>query len=161
MGEATMKKWLAILLATLAIAGCSQFRIGSAAIDPQFPQVSVVDGKYIVINQEPIVARRGGTITWQLLADKGLSFDRERGIVVEAFLKGPTMPSAKPFAALPAMAPQRAQAGRSLFECRARSEREFACQVPADAKPGQYAYSVRVMSGSMHLILDPTIFIEE
>lgn len=156
-----MKNWLAILLATFAVAGCSQFGIGTAAIDPQFPQVSVADGKYIVINQEPIIARRGATITWQLPADKGLSFDRERGIVVEAFLKAPTLPSTRPHAALPELALQRAPAGRSLFPCSARSEREFSCTVPAGTKPGQYAYSVRVTAGSTYLILDPTILILE
>lgn len=129
--------------------------------DPQFPQVSVVDDKYIVINQEPIIARHGGTIVWQLPDDKTLSFDGDQAIVVEAFIKEPPRPSSTTHAALTVLAPQRAQAGKSLFPCTRRSEREFACTVPAGTKPGQYAYSVRVVAGKSHLILDPTILIRE
>lgn len=155
-----MKKWLVLVAVLLSVAGCSQFGIGRSAMNPQFPQVSVVADRYIVIDQEPIIAQRGSTITWQLPEGK-LSFDRERGITIDALVKAPPRPSAKPHGTQPEATAQRSQSARSLFPCSARSEREFSCGVPRDAKPGQYAYTVRVQAPSGYLILDPTVIVEE
>lgn len=155
-----MNKWLAVVAVLLSVAGCSQLNIGRSTMNPQFPQVSVVGDRYIVIDQEPIIAQRGSTITWQLPEGK-LAFDRERGITIDALVKAlPPRPGAKPQDMQPAAA-QRSKVERSLFPCSARSEREFACVVPRDAKSGQYAYTVRVKSPAGDLILDPTVIVEE
>lgn len=156
-----MNKWLAIVAVVLSVAGCSQLNIGRSAMNPQFPQVTVVGDRYIVVDQEPIIAQRGSTITWQLPEGK-LAFDREQGITVDALVKAPPRPSAKPHGTAPeAIAQQRSPSARSLFPCNARSEREFSCMVPRDAKAGQYAYTVRVRAPAGNLILDPTIIVEE
>lgn len=157
-----MRRTLCLLVFAAGLSGCSHFGMTGRSIDPQFPQVSVVDGKVIVVNQEPVIARRGARIAWQLPRDSNLRFDKEKGIVVEAFLKPLTAPSPRPFTQLPESRSQKDPSGRSLFECKVGAdEREFACTVPAGAKAGQYAYSVRVNAGSMYLILDPTIWVEE
>ncbi len=153
-----MKKLLAGVAVLLSVAGCSQFNIGRSAMNPQFPQVSVVGDRYIVIDQEPIVTQRGATVTWQLPEGK-IAFDRERGITVDALVKTLARPGSKPQEVTPAA--QRVKVERGLFPCSARSEREFACVVPRDAKAGQYAYTVRVRSPAGELILDPTIIVEE
>lgn len=154
-----MKKLLAGVAVLLSVAGCSQFNVGRSAMNPQFPQVSVVGDRYIVIDQEPIITQRGATITWQLPEGK-LAFDRERGITVDALVKTLARPGSKPQDVVtPAV--QRAKVERSVFPCSARSEREFACVVPRDAKAGQYAYTVRIKAPAGELILDPTVIVEE
>jgi len=52
--------------------------------DPENPKVYVVDGKQIVVDQEPIyITRKGATIVWELPKDQKLTFPSD-GIVVRA-----------------------------------------------------------------------------
>lgn len=151
-----MKNWFVVVPVLAAISGCSVFGLRPLA-DSKSPVVEVVNERYIRVDQEPVIAKRGGAIAWKLATD-GTSFP-DNGIVVDEFIKAPTPPSARPIAA-PAPLQRRAPTGKSLFECGARGT-EFVCQVPSDAKPGFYAYTIRVKSGSTNLILDPSIFVEE
>lgn len=134
-----MKRWRLISMAcVLLLAGCQLFLPSATSPDPTRPQVSVVGGRFIVVNAEPLVFlkdQRNVTITWQLPRGSNYRFPRD-GIVVERKAEG------------------------EIVECGLRSDGlEFSC-LNRHTKPGKYSYVIRVMEGSRRLESDPTIMNE-
>ena len=151
-----MVRFLSIAFLAAALAGCAHHGMGRmGAIDPLFPQVSVVEGRLIVVNQEPIVVKRGARITWQLPGHADLSFEG-RGIEFTGGYKPPVKAEARPIAKLPAWEQKAAP-----IDCSVTKEaKEVTCSVRNDAQPGQYAYVIRVRAGGLSLVLDPTVMID-
>ena len=146
-----MKRAILIVaaLSSLVFAGCAhRFSI----IDPARPQVFVVEGR-IVVNQEPVIVKRPGTITWTVPWGSNVRF-ADHGITVDAFVKPlPTRdgrPQPRPVPRDTSRAP--------LLKCEPNKERtEFSCNVPLEVQPGFYAYTIRVLADGKPLELDPTI----
>lgn len=149
-----MKRLILIVavLGSMLFAGCAhRFSI----IDPARPQVFVVEGR-IVVNQEPVIVKRPGTITWTVPWGSNVRF-ADNGITVDAFVKPlPTRdgrPQPRPVT--------RDTSRVSLFKCQPDKERtEFSCNVPQDVPPGFYAYTIRVLADGKPVELDPTIMVE-
>jgi len=143
---------IALVLGTLALTGCAH-RI--SIIDPARPQVFVADG-YIVVNQEPVIVKRPGTITWTVPWGSNLVF-ADKGITVDAFVKPPL-----PRDGRPQQRPVTRDTSRvSQFKCEPNKERtEFSCFVSNDVPPGFYAYTIRLLADGKPLELDPTVMVE-
>ena len=131
---------IAAALGLLALAGCAH-RI--SIIDPARPQVFVADGR-VVVNQEPVIVKRPGTITWTVPWGSNLRF-ADNGITVDAFVKQSPPRESKE--------PQRRPIVRetrqvSLFKCGPANKEltEFACTVPQEVPPGYYAYTIRLLA---------------
>ena len=151
-----MYRFLLIVLCAAGLAGCSHFGMGrGGAIDPLFPQVSVVEGRLIVVNQEPIVVKRGARITWQLPGHADLSFEG-KGIEFTGSYKPLMKADAKPLTRLPTWEQRAVPIDCSL----AKDAKEVQCSVSANAQPGQYAYVIRVRAGGLSLVLDPPVMID-
>ena len=119
---------------TFGLTGCVHHMRAESKPDPFNPNVSVVEGKYIVVNQEPIIIPRNDkdkTITWNLPKDSPYSFPAD-GIVID-------------------------NAGEE-FKCHlGEDKKKFACK-NKNSKPGKYKYTVKVMDGAKPLEpLDPVI----
>jgi hypothetical protein len=83
-GEKNMLRVIAVLICVFA-AGCNVVKPEPAPPNPTRPQVSVVDGRYLIVNQEPLVFTRSRgevEIVWQLPKDSNLRFP-DNGIVIE------------------------------------------------------------------------------
>jgi hypothetical protein len=147
---------IAAALGMLALTGCAH-RI--SIIDPARPQVFVENGR-IVVNQEPVIVKRPGTITWTVPWGSNLRF-ADKGITVDAFVKQlpPPPQEGKQSQQRPVVRDTK-QVG--LFECRPANKEvtEFACTVPQGVDPGYYAYTIRLLADGTQLILDPTIMVE-
>lgn len=133
-----MKKWQLVSVAcALVLSGCAYFQKDSGSADPTRPQVRVVGDRFIVVSAEPLVFlkdQRNVTITWQLPKDSKYRFARD-GISVERKAEGE-------------------------IECPARPEGlEFSC-LNRHAKPGKYAYTIRLVDGTRRLESDPFIMNE-
>jgi len=150
-----MVRFLLVVLGAAGLAGCAHLGMSRGSFDPMFPQVSVVDGRLIVVNQEPIVAKKGARITWQLPAHADLSFEG-KGIEFTGSYKPPVKADARPVTKLPPWEQKAVPIDCSV----AKEAKEVACVVRADAQPGQYAYAIRVRAGGLSLVLDPTVMID-
>ena len=131
-----MKKTALVAVAlTFGLSGCAHHHMRTESKpDPFNPHVSVVDGKYIVVNQEPIIIPRKDkdkTITWHLPKDTPYSFPAD-GIVIDK--------------------------GDDEFKCNVEADKKkFACK-NKNSKPGKYKYTIKVMDGAKPLEpLDPII----
>jgi hypothetical protein len=127
---------LAVVL-TVALAGCAHHRAGRMAKqvpDPLNPQVFVVDGRGVGVNQEPIYIapdKKDVRIVWSLPAGSTYTFPGD-GIVVSE--------------------------GRDEFQCGIEENKQrYACQF-RNSRPGKYKYSIKVEDGGKLLKpLDPSI----
>jgi hypothetical protein len=133
-----MKKNLVLVAVTLFLAGCAHQHhgrmMGGYLPDPLNPQVFVVDGRGIAVNQEPIYIardRKDVRIVWSLPAGSAYTFPDD-GIVV--------------------------QENRGEFKCSmGESKQQFACQF-ANSRPGKFKYNIKVLDGGKPLTpLDPSI----
>ncbi len=116
---------------TIGLCGCASPFTGP---NPANPMVTVVSGRYIVVDQEPIVVPKGArdfTITWELPRATAYTFS-EDGIVIAD--------------------------GRDEFKCNREAGRtRFTC-VNRNSRPGRYKYTIKVMDGDKPLPpLDPII----
>jgi len=133
------KQLLSYLACVLLLSGCSIFHKDSTPPDPTRPQVAVVSGRFIVVNQEPLVFLRDQknvTITWQLPKESQYRFQPRNGIDIEEKGRG------------------------EITECAVRSGGlEFSC-VNRHTKPGKYSYTIRLLDGSRQIYSDPHIYNE-
>ena len=125
---------LVAVVLTFGLTACAHHMPRESKPDPFNPHVSVVDGKHIVVNQEPIIIPRNDkdkTITWSLPKDSPYSFPAD-GIVIAN--------------------------GGDEFKCHLEADNQrFACK-NKNSKPGKYKYTVKVMDGAKPLEpLDPVI----
>jgi hypothetical protein len=135
-----MKKNI-VLVAVLGVllSGCAHHHHGRGMMpgyvpDPLNPQVFVVDGRGIAVNQEPIYIgrdRKDVRIVWSLPAGSAYTFPDDGIVVVE---------------------------GRSEFKCAlTENKQQFACQF-ANSRPGRFKYNIKVLDGGKALKpLDPSI----
>jgi hypothetical protein len=138
-GGEKMKKNL-VFIATLAVvlAGCAHQHRGRGmpgyVPDPLSPQVFVVDGRGVAVNQEPIYIapdRKDVRIVWSLPRGSNYTFPSDGIFVVE---------------------------GRGEFNCSlGEDKQQFACQF-ANSRPGKFKYNIKVLDGGKPLKpLDPSI----
>lgn len=136
----------------LLLAGCAHF---AQPPDPVRPQVSVVNGRLIVVNAEPLTFTRRGevTITWHLPSGSNYTFDERAGIVVDGRLVNETrVPRDGLLVQTYVLDPKQDE----IVNCRrSREGSEFSC-LNRNTKPGRYKYTIRVRDGSKLLEpLDP------
>lgn len=150
-----MKKVIVVAAAVLALGACAPLK-ESKVPDPTRPAIVLAAPDYLVVNQEPIVIRRGGRdvdVTWHLPLAGSLRFDG-RGIFVEGLIK--TLPKDGS-----RRLPQPDTSQNELFKCEARKDGlEAVCRIGREIKPGVYAYTIRARDGQRRIVLDPTIMIE-
>lgn len=131
------KRLLLAVAAVVVLTGCAHHHAGRGAMsmpDPLNPQVYVVDGRGVAVNQEPIyIARdkKNVTIVWSLPAGSNYTFPSD-GIVVPE--------------------------GRGEFKCAQREDKQkYACDF-ANTRPGKFKYNIKVLDGGKLLRpLDPSI----
>jgi len=133
------KQLLSYVACVLALSGCSIFQKDSTPPDPTRPQVAVISGRFIVVNQEPLVFLRDQknvTITWQLPKESQYRFQPRNGIDIEEKGRG------------------------EITDCAVRSGGlEFSC-VNRHTRPGKYSYTIRLLDGSKQIYSDPHIYNE-
>lgn len=140
---------LAAAICVLVVTACASPDVRSA--DPKRPQVTVIDGRYIVVDQEPLVFRRSqGSvhITWQLplgsnyrFPDNGIEIE---GVVVQALPKDPKDRKPKD-----SIVVDRSQ--DEIVDCRRSNDGlEFTCK-NKNSKAGLYKYTIRVNDGNTPL----------
>jgi len=167
-----VKNLLALILAVVAVGGCSSLTgRGLSAIDPLHPQIYVTAENRLVVNQEPIIVPRTGadlTITWQLPREGRAKFDNKRGITIDRIEKL-LKPDGNPVPEVSAERSARDIATRTegvrkltgqrsgaLFACRFVSDFEYSCTVPhGDLPYALYAYTIRVTIDDKPFELDP------
>ena len=123
----------------VALAGCAhphrhRGMMPGYVPDPLNPQVFVVDGRGVAVNQEPIYIapdRKDVRIVWSLPVGSSYTFPADGIVVVE---------------------------GRGEFKCSlGENKQQFACQF-ANTRPGKFKYNIRVLDGGKLLRpLDPSI----
>ena len=121
----------------LVLASCAVQPPGPGGVpfNPENPRVYVVEGKQIVVDQEPIFIARGRkdvTIVWELPRDQKLAFPSD-GIAIRE--------------------------GRDEFSCGLeRDATRFACKF-RNSKPGAvYKYTIKVrLDGKDLRALDPSL----
>ena len=130
-----MKKNVFVAAAfSLGLGGCANLMMDWKTPDPGNPKVSVVSGRLLVVNQEPIVVPKGAKnfrITWELPRGSNYNFPAD-GIAVEK--------------------------GRDEFSCNLEKDTQrFSC-VFRNSKPGRYKYTIKANDGDKALPpLDPII----
>jgi len=132
------RKLIAAAVTAAALAGCHTMPCHGPEQSPvpTRPQVSIVDGRHIVVNQEPIIftkAQVNVTIRWQLPANGEYRFPRN-GIDFEKSADG------------------------EIVECQpSKDGLEFTC-LNRHTRPGSYKYTVNVQRGEKRLEpLDPRV----
>jgi hypothetical protein len=141
-------------LAALSLSACTPMPpchddMGVQAPDPMKPKISIVDGQYLVVNQEPLVftpRQRDVQIVWHLPAamgyrftEEGISFQDKRDEKRSRMtLNGTT--------------------DEEIVKCERREEGlTFTC-LNRHTKPGTYKYTITIESkDGRKLTLDPTI----
>jgi hypothetical protein len=125
---------------------CDSFGPGGVP-DSTKPRVGVVDGHFLVIDQEPLifVERKPVTITWRLPAEGGYRFTKD----------GITFSDGKERHDL-TQTPD-----KEISDCHvSESGREFSCR-NAHSRPGRYKYAITVEkregAKETRLTLDPTV----
>jgi hypothetical protein len=148
-----MKNVLSVSLVALALTACHSMPCHDnddhgASLDPTNPQVNIVGGKYLVVNQEPLqfpAEKRGQevTITWHLPQNGGYLFT-ENGITVVAD-SDKDKDSAK-----------KGDASGDIVNCRPAADRtEYKCQ-NTHKHVGTFKYTVTVEKNGEQLKLDPS-----
>ena len=130
-----MKKSIFIVAAAgIMLTACASHHAYGPKADPQNPLVSIVDGKQIVVNQDPLVYAKevqNVRITWRLPADSKYTFPKD-GIVVN-------------------------EAREEIVDCRpAEDGRSFSC-LNRHTRPGKYKYNIKVQGTPVVPVLDPVI----
>ena len=129
-----MKNIVSVAAMSFFLAGCASGVERIANVDPQSPGVSVVDGKHIVVDQEPLYFSRGMKdvmITWRLPAGSAYRFPRD-GITIR-------------------------DAGGEFTNCHPEHNGlRFSC-LNVHAMPGTYKYTIKVVGTPAVPELDPTI----
>jgi hypothetical protein len=130
-----MKSSVLVVAATaLLLTGCACNLPEARKMDPHNPGVFVVDGRYIVVDQEPIYFARemqNVRITWQLPADSKYRFSRD-GISFK-------------------------DAGDEIADCHLEQNGlRFSC-LNKHSKPGKYKYTIKVDGSPVVPALDPTV----
>lgn len=130
-----MKRYVLLAAATtLLLSGCAWNLPESRKVNPHYPGVFVVDDKYIVVDQEPIVFARGMQnvrITWQLPPDSRYRFPRD-GISFR-------------------------DAGDEIADCHPeQSGVRFSC-LNKHSRPGKYKYTIKLDGSPAVQPLDPTV----
>lgn len=132
-----MKKTLLLAAATgLMLTACAshhrEMHVGKA--DPLRTGVSVVDGKHIVVDQEPIYFSKGTQnvrFKWQLASDSKYTFPKD-GVVIK-------------------------DADTEIVECHPeQGGLAFSC-LNKHAKPGRYKYTIKLEGTPAVPPLDPII----
>jgi hypothetical protein len=154
---------IAATLVALAVTGCACLPAPpvSTVPDTSRPQVSVIDGRYLVVSPEPLLFRnRQGPVRifFQLPAGSKFRFDRERGVTID----GEILPSkgrddkASGQEATFNIVVQRRQ--DQIVECKLVSDHEFSC-LNRNSRPGRFLYTIRVLdeAGKSLPPLDPII----
>ena len=127
-----------IIALSLALGGCAHFPMFDCKTqDPSNPKVSVVSGKWLVVNQEPIVVPKGVRdfrITWELPRGTSYSFPKD-GIVIDK--------------------------GAEAFNCGVEKDAQrFTCTI-RNFISTRYKYTIKVQDGDKPLPpLDPSIMPE-
>ncbi len=130
-----MKKNLFVAAAlAVGLAGCAGLITDGKGPNPANPKVTVASGRYIVVDQEPIVIPKGAknfAITWELPITTGVTFPDD-GIVITD--------------------------GGDQFKCSREAGRtRFTC-IASNTRSGRYKYTIKVMEGEKALPpLDPII----
>jgi hypothetical protein len=128
----TLRPFIVVAL-VLAIAGCARM---APPIDPRSPRatgVNVVDNRFLVVDQEPIIVRGSSVVVmWRLDADSAYRFPERNAIV---FTKAP----------------------EGEFRCNTTGNgRQVECT--DRGTPGEYKYTITVTRGSDTLKLDPFLY---
>lgn len=134
----------------LLLAGCAH---SPSAPDPVRPQVFVVDGRFLVVDAEPLVFTRRGaiTITWHL--PKGYTFDQKQGIVIEGLLLKQTRVLREGEVHQTYVLDPK----QSEITCGPGKDRsEFSC-LNRNTKPGRYKYTIHLEGAASIEALDPWI----
>lgn len=125
------------LVSIVVLSSCATrhgYRFAGVPFNPENPKVYVLDGKQIVVDQEPIyITRKGAVIVWELPKDQKLTFPAD-GIVIRA--------------------------ERGDFACRVEEgATRYACRWE-NAKPRVfYKYTIKVLQDGKELPpLDPFLF---
>jgi hypothetical protein len=148
-----MSKKITLALAALAALSFSPSHAmppcndGAAAPNPTMPKISIVDGKYLVVDQEPLVftarqKEKEVRITWQLPREGGYRFPKD----------GITFTDGKKRTGL------RATIDKQIGDCEQREDGlQFTC-VNRHERPGTYKYTIKVEKDGKGLKpLDPLI----
>ena len=121
------------VVVAVGLAACAEMPRSRTTPDPARPQVTVVGGKYIVVDQEPIVVPKGQRdfrILWQLPGGSSYRFPRDGIVISDA---------------------------KDQFRCGLEQDGiAYAC-VYRNATPGRYKYTIKVADAGRILELDPTI----
>ena len=130
-----MKKLIFVVAAAgIMLTACASHHPYGPTADPLNPVVSVVDGKQIVVNQDPLVYAKevqNVRISWRLPADSKYTFPKD-GIVVN-------------------------EAREEIVDCRpAEDGRSFSC-LNRHTRPGKYKYNIKVQGTPVVKELDPII----
>lgn len=130
-----MKKLIFVVAAAgIMLTACASHHPYGPTADPLNPVVSVVDGKQIVVNQDPLVYAKevqNVRISWRLPADSKYTFPKD-GIVVN-------------------------EAREEIVDCRpAEDGRSFSC-LNRHTRPGKYKYNIKVQGTPVVPVLDPVI----
>ena len=130
-----MKKSIFVVAAAgIILTACASHHPYGPKADPLNPAVSIVDGKQIVVNQDPIFFAKevqNVRITWRLPADSKYTFPKD-GIVVN-------------------------EAREEIVDCRpAEDGRSFSC-LNRHTRPGKYKYNIKVQGTPVVPVLDPVI----
>jgi len=167
---------LAATVVTVALSGCAELTQRSISIDATRPQIRIVEGNRLVVNQEPIhVPRSDRTVTWQLPRGVNAQFDPQNGITVDRIDKlvnanGSPIADRGALSAAnerllanarkrdAAVSDKRQARILSVFPCTYVDEFEYSCLIPqagADTPHGLYAYTIRVNIDGKPYELDP------
>jgi hypothetical protein len=130
-----MKKTLLVAVANgLILTACASHHSHGMKADPVNPHVSILDGKQIVVNQEPLFFAKGVQnvrINWQLPPDSKYTFPKD-GIVVN-------------------------DAREEIVDCRVeKNGLAFSC-LNRHTKPGKYKYTIKVEGSPAVAPLDPIV----
>ncbi len=130
-----MKKTLLVaILSGLGLTACVSHHSHAVKVDPLITNVTTVDGKQIVVDQEPIYFARGiqnVRVTWKLPVDSKYKFPKD-GVVIK-------------------------DAGEEIVDCRpAQDGLSFSC-LNRHTKPGKFKYTVRLEGTPAIAPLDPVV----
>jgi hypothetical protein len=142
-----MKRIVPIAAMTCLLAGCACLDARVAKLDPQNPNVYVVDGRHLVVDQEPLhfgKERKNVTVVWRLPPDSGYAFPEKGGITFREIVKERD-------------GIRFGDAGGEFPKCSSEEKGlKYSC-LNVHSRPGTYMYAIRVVRGSEVLELDPTI----
>ena len=124
---------LVVVAIVLALASCARMAPPGDTRSPRATGVDVIEGRYLVVDQEPVVVRGPSVVLiWRLDADSSYRFPDAGAIV---FPKAP----------------------EGEFRCNTNGNgRQVQCI--DRGTPGEYKYTITVTRGSETLKLDPFVY---